>query len=94
MMQRTLLLVAVALTLGTAWALDPLEPPPPAGGESDKITASPAPAAADAEPAAGEDGETLPPLPPGASATGPTPQRFDPSEEVRADFPVSFPVDI
>jgi hypothetical protein len=44
------------------------------------------------EPAAEE--ETLPPLPPDARRTGPTPQRFDPTEEVRADFPVSFPSDI
>lgn len=27
-------------------------------------------------------------------STGPTPQRFSPSEEVRADFSVSFPTDI
>lgn len=33
------------------------------------------------------------PAPPPA-ATGPTPQRFTPSEAVRADFPVSFPSDI
>jgi len=43
-------------------------------------------------PSAEEDDETLPPPP--VKSTGPTPQRFDPSEEVRADFPVSFPVDI
>ena len=52
----------------------------------------PAPAQEPAEPAA-ED-EILPPLPPEARRTGPTPQRFDPTEEVRADFPVSFPSDI
>lgn len=43
-------------------------------------TAEPAPAPAPA------------PAPP--VATGPTPQRFAPSEEVRADFAVSFPIDI
>jgi len=60
------------------------------------------PAEASTEPAPGApqssqdevEEETLPPLPPGQRSTGPTPQRFDPSEEVRADFPVSFPIDI
>jgi len=37
------------------------------------------------------DEEAPPPVSP---STGPTPQRFDPTEEVRADFPVSFPIDI
>ena len=55
----------------------------------------PAPAESQAEPQQGEEQEEkLPPLPPGQRSTGPTPQRFDPSEEVRADFPVSFPIDI
>ena len=44
------------------------------------------------EPAA-ED-EELPPLPPDAEPAGPSPQRFNPTEKVRADFPVSFPIDI
>ncbi len=42
-----------------------------------------------AEPAAEAAVDTPPP-----AATGPTPQRFAPSEEVRADFAVSFPIDI
>ena len=34
-------------------------------------------------------------LPPTASASkGPSPQRFTPTEQVRADFDVSFPIDI
>jgi hypothetical protein len=111
----TWLLVAGALAVGAAWALDPPRPVPPASAEA--TPASPAtPETAEAPPAAAagseespaasgpvtgpEDGaqqgeeETLPPLPAGTKQTGPTPQRFDPSEEVRADFPVSFPVDI
>jgi len=32
--------------------------------------------------------------PPSAADKGPSPQRFTPSEQVRADFDVSFPVDI
>jgi len=55
-------------------------------GEAGKDEAQPEPVLP-----AGEE-ETLPPPPP--RSTGPTPQRFDPSEEVRADFPVSFPIDI
>ena len=54
-------------------------------GDAGNDEAQPEPA-----PPAGEE-ETLPPPP---RSTGPTPQRFDPSEEVRADFPVSFPIDI
>ena len=38
--------------------------------------------------------EQLPPLPAGTRPMGPTPQRFNPTEKVRADFPVSFPIDI
>jgi hypothetical protein len=32
--------------------------------------------------------------PPSAADKGPSPQRFTPSEQVRADFDVSFPIDI
>jgi hypothetical protein len=38
--------------------------------------------------------EELPPLPPDTEPVGPSPQRFNPTEKVRADFPVSFPIDI
>jgi hypothetical protein len=31
---------------------------------------------------------------PSAADKGPSPQRFTPSEQVRADFDVSFPIDI
>jgi hypothetical protein len=41
-----------------------------------------------------EDEETLPPLPADAAPAGPPPARFNPTEKVRADFPVSFPIDI
>jgi len=61
------------------------ELPEDAGRQEAEPAVQPEPA-----PPAGEQ-ETLPPPPP---STGPTPQRFDPSEEVRADFPVSFPIDI
>ena len=107
-MRRTAMLVPAVLVVGAAWALDPPKPSPapqaagPAAGQPARPEPAPAtgtPAAKDTEAKAADatakyDEETLPPLPPGSKATGPTPQRFDPSEEVRADFPVSFPVDI
>lgn len=95
---------------GAAWALDPpraapaapsgeqqASPAPVAAPETlpETVPGTPSPAVPEASaPAAAVEDETLPPLPPEARTTGPTPQRFDPSEEVRADFPVSFPVDI
>jgi cytoskeletal protein RodZ len=64
----------------------------------------PAPAAASKEPASApasketaavpdEDADPSPPAKTDADK-GPSPQRFVPSEQVRADFDVSFPVDI
>lgn len=98
-MHRTSWLVIAGLVVaGAAWALDPPRPaqappetPPQAASEPAPSTAPQPEPAAESVPAA-EDEETLPPPP--AKSTGPTPQRFDPSEEVRADFPVSFPIDI
>jgi hypothetical protein len=105
MMRKAWWLLAAAMIAGGAWALDPPRPAPapPAQPAADKDPPVPvpstepavptaAPAQEPAEPAV-ED-ETLPPLSPEARRTGPTPQRFDPTEEVRADFPVSFPSDI
>jgi hypothetical protein len=61
--------------------------------ESGATEPAPAP---ETEPAAepAEDEETLPPLPADAAPAGPPPARFNPTEKVRADFPVSFPIDI
>jgi hypothetical protein len=64
------------------------EPEPEPEAESGQ---APAPAA---DPAAEEQEEELPPLPPDTEPVGPSPQRFNPTEKVRADFPVSFPIDI
>jgi hypothetical protein len=82
-------------------------PATPAPAKSEPAKSEPAkdePAAPDADtaaPPAGEaakpadaDDEELPPLPPDAAPAGPPPQRFNPTEKVRADFPVSFPIDI
>jgi len=92
--------LVAALLAASAWALDPPRPvPAPATSEEAPVEASPetVPAAPDSEEpdAAGpQAAEDAPPPAPEARSTGPTPQRFDPSEKVRADFPVSFPIDI
>ncbi|MGA0103933.1 MAG: hypothetical protein ACO3LH_09500 [Steroidobacteraceae bacterium] len=52
------------------------------------------PAEPAAEPPAAEPESVPDPAPARPAAPGPTPQRFAPSEEVRADFAVSFPIDI
>jgi hypothetical protein len=83
-----------ALLAGAAWALDPPKPAPPAPtGPAAAAQDDPLPPEAQS-PAGPADEELLPPPAPAAGAIGPTPQRFDPSEKVRADFPVSFPIDI
>lgn len=99
------LLVASALVFA-AIAIEPPKSPPgapakPAPDTESAPTEAPAPAdepAATDEPAASDepasDEEELPPLPPAAAPVGPSPQRFNPTEKVRADFPVSFPIDI
>jgi hypothetical protein len=91
-----------ALLAGAAWALDPPRPAPGAPSPPESSPAAEQPV--DAGQAGGADetkeqpeepaDEEVPPPPPVSPSTGPTPQRFDPSEEVRADFPVSFPIDI
>ena len=60
--------------------------------------AAPAPAASatssGAEGKPSEEEEKLPPAPATAADKKASPQRFVPSEQVRADFDVSFPIDI
>jgi hypothetical protein len=63
----------------------PVPTPAPGAEAGDESAPSQEPAAEDDE---------LPPLPPDAAPAGPPPQRFNPTEKVRADFPVSFPIDI
>lgn len=92
-MMRFLALI-VALLAGSAWAIDPPKvsspaPVPPVAAPVPEAPPEPA-----SEPAVAEQEEILPPLPPGAATAGPAPQRFIPSEKVRADFPVAFPIDI
>ena len=73
------------------------EPPEPVPARADETPAEQKPGdeatpAADAAPE--EEEEELPPLPPDTVPSGPPPARFNPTEKVRADFPVSFPIDI
>jgi len=81
----------------------PPEAPPgtPADGQASGDAGKPATDAGKPAPDAGKPADTpadedeeLPPLPADAVPAGPPPQRFTPSEKVRADFPVSFPIDI
>jgi hypothetical protein len=68
------------------------EEPPPAPQPEAEPAEEAAPEG-DVAGAGDEDEEELPPLP-ADTAPGPSPQRFNPTEKVRADFPVSFPIDI
>jgi hypothetical protein len=73
----------------------PAETPPSAPTTEAPATEAPSTEGTDAAPAAvEEEEETLPPLPADAIPAGPPPARFNPTEKVRADFPVSFPIDI
>lgn len=72
--------------------------PPPAErpdiADDEKEAAAKEAAAKEAAEDAAVDAEVLPPLPADMVPSGPPPARFNPTEKVRADFPVSFPIDI
>jgi hypothetical protein len=71
--------------IGATIAADaPTTLPPPAPAPTTPAPTKPAPAPSPAPPA----------KPPAAAAQPPAAERFEPSERVRADFEVSFPVDI
>ncbi len=96
-MPRRWPLLPIALAaFGQAVAADtqPTAAPPKDAAPSKAATqpAAPAPAAspAPADAAAGKSDDKSP----AASGNRPTPQHFEPSEKVRPDFDVSFPVDI
>lgn len=100
--------LAAAATLAfAAFAIEPPQAPPGTAAKQEPEQQEPEeqkparqepapdtgdPSAPPQEPAAEDD--ELPPLPPDAASAGPSPQRFNPTEKVRADFPVSFPIDI
>jgi len=91
---RYLFAVIAALLVAVGWAIDPPKPPAPASKRPD-IAESEAEAEAKAKAEAeAEVEEVLPPLPADQVPAGPPPARFNPTEKVRADFPVSFPIDI
>ena len=91
---RSLILAMAVLLSTAAFAIDPPKPPTPAAERPDIAdTDKEAAARAQAEAEAAED-EVLPALPADSTPTGPPPARFNPTEKVRADFPVSFPIDI
>jgi hypothetical protein len=96
---RISFIVAAALAVTAALAIEPPKDKPAAPPASTPAPSTPAPPAetpaeAPAPAAEPEIEEELPPLSTEAADAGPPPQRFTPTEKVRADFPVSFPIDI
>lgn len=89
------------LTLGAASAAEPAAVPAAkapaaesaAAATDEDSTAEQAKTAAQDQPSAA-DRETAAGAKPKASGKGGSPERFVPSEQVRADFDVSFPIDI
>ncbi len=81
------------LAAGLAFAQQNLPAPTPApAGPAATAPAAGAEAGGDDAAAAGKTGEKAPAAKP-AAAKG-SPQRFEPTEKVRPDFDVAFPVDI
>jgi hypothetical protein len=102
---RSFIFLLAALLTTAALAIDPPKPPatapapapvaerPDIADDAKEAAAKEAAAKAEAE-AKAEEEEVLPPLPADMVPAGPPPARFNPTEKVRADFPVSFPIDI
>lgn len=96
--------VVAAIILFAGTVVEAAEPPTPAPAASESAeqpkpattpAATPAPAATTAPaPATTAPAAAAAPTTPNATSPAATPQRFLPSEEVRADFDVSFPIDI
>jgi hypothetical protein len=92
--------VTVMLVMGLviAGALRAQETPVPAAApptveeQAESVGARPADAEKQAPDEEGDSGAGKPAKEPGV--VGPTPNRFEPTEKVRADYDVSFPVDI
>jgi hypothetical protein len=83
----TLMVVLFVGALAVVTALSAQDAPkaPPAAEQATDQVASPAPPV---------EGKTAPPSSATDRKPGTSPGRFEPSEKVRADFDVSFPVDI
>jgi len=98
--------IAASLLVLAALAIEPPKPAPPPAQVPQRQEPEPSPPSAPASEVPSAEGadtaaaktedeeETLPPLPADAEPSGPPPARFNPTEKVRADFPVSFPIDI
>jgi hypothetical protein len=100
--------IGLAILLGgLAYAQQNLPQPPPAAPAAPATPAVPTtdPAAAESTPAATPgpaataatpqpNATPTDPAPPRPAAAKGSPQRFEPTEKVRADFDVAFPVDI
>jgi hypothetical protein len=84
-MQRYAMLLALILSAGALAADEPA---------NDSVPAESTEASADRDAVPAEAAEKAPARPPSQTAAPASPQRFEPSEQVRADFDVSFPVDI
>lgn len=65
-----------------------------AAAEADPGSASSEPPKGDSEDAGQQAKDDTQSPPTGSAGKGPSPQRFVPTEQVRADFDVSFPIDI
>jgi hypothetical protein len=96
---KILLVIAASSVVLVASAIEAPKPaaPPATAPAKEEPTQTTAPAKeepAETPAPAPEEEEELPPLPPDTVPAGPPPARFNPTEKVRADFPVSFPIDI
>jgi hypothetical protein len=101
MLPVLMLAVVVAASLSVSEPVYTAEPAAtPANAEIKPATpaASATSSAVPTSPSEADAREAAAPEPAGgakeASSKGPSPQRFTPSEQVRADFDVSFPIDI
>ena len=94
---RLLVLLTVVGTTGSIlFAAEPAPAPKPETQQSAPAAAPASPTTPSEAPAAKQQDEDIDPVPPAKTDAdkGPSPQRFVPSEQVRADFDVSFPIDI
>ncbi|MFO1406210.1 MAG: hypothetical protein U1F08_01620 [Steroidobacteraceae bacterium] len=91
MQRRTPWLVTVAIVIAMPVAVLAADPPPSASAPP----AATPPGGATPAPASPQAPATEPGTPPAPAANAkPSSGRFEPTEKIRADFDVSFPVDI
>ena len=98
---RLMILLTACCATGTAWSAEPTpaKPAAPAAAQPAAKPATESAAAKDDEDPkdkdADKDGQAATAKPKASTADkGASPQRFVPTEQVRADFDVSFPIDI